>query len=267
MSSRFSHVFLKYFENRLSFFKFSLPMLMLIYPFVPSLVPLYFLPKYLPLHLIYIFLIVSNLRILKDLFDRQMAPEFKTTLKQIYLLSTVLLLGHSFMFSYLERGHFISSLSVDWRSIFYLLSTFSILSIWWIWYFLLRDMIKCQLLKSLIPCFKYPLFLVPPLMLNLHSGQIPLTLTFMGILLCHALVFECLSKDMSAPSWLIRLFVFCLVLLSAWAWWLMETGILPLAVLFLLGAIFIIFVKKLRPEHTFVISLIAGWGSLILVFI
>lgn len=261
---KFTQVYLEYFEERLPFFSFTLPILLMLYPFILSLVPLYLLPKYYPLHLLYLFFMVSNLRLLRDIVEKRVDQRALGIFKKLYFANSIGLLVFCALFGHLERGQIISSFIVNWRSFFFFFSSFSILIIFWLWYFILRGLVKRGAFRELLPHIKYPLFLIPPLLLNIHESQIHLIVLYMSVLLLHSFIFEVLkNKDLRGP-YLARILIFLYTAVTIIASYFSVFQPIFSSVFAFVGLIYLYKGEKLNQNLIFGPTLLLGWGILFL---
>lgn len=261
---KLNQVFASYFEKRFPFFKFTLPVLLMIYPLILVLVPLYMMPKYYPLHLLYLFLIVSNLRLLRDIVEKRIEPHLESDFKKMYAWSTVAIIIFSAIFNNLERGMAITSFHLNWRSFFFFFSSVSILIFSWSWYFGFRDLFKSELVKKLIPHFKYPLFLVPPLMLHIHESQLLLLTLFMLVLLFHAFSFELCKSTKKNSQMALKIFLGLYTLVLTSASYLGNGSLIFSGLLFFIGIVYFLKAKVLNQNFIFGPTILFGWGNLIL---
>ncbi|MBK22553.1 MAG: hypothetical protein CME70_00995 [Halobacteriovorax sp.] len=265
--SEFGRYFLDYFEKRFPFFDFTLPLILLLYPIIPSLVPLYFLPKYYGLHFLYLFLMLFNLRLHRDFSEGLHIKSFKKYFIGLIGLSAILLLLFSVLFTYLERGQFDADIRFNWRSFFFFLSSASLLVFNALWYFIGSKMITKPLVSFSIASLRFPLLLVPPLFLNLHESQTAAVLLLLGFVFFHCLAFELYKEKNTVVAYVRYFFVMlygCMMGLCALE---AELGYLFLG-LVLLGTIgLIIFDKKMDQRILFGPSIIFSWSYLALTIV
>lgn len=264
---RFRSDFIKYFDERFPFFGFSLPILILIYPIIPTLVPLYLLPKYYGLIAAYLFLIIFNLRFYRDLMESRIEG---SNFNRFYIFETILLFSYSFLFHFLEMGRPIhtifSGVSFNWRSFFFFLSTLSIVSFSWLWYGVLRPLMKRSWLTELLPMVKYPLFLIPPVLFKIHESQTEDLLFYSSILFSHALCFELLNNQyLKEKKHYKKVVQFSLVLygvLIGPGFYFYHEEVWVSLILGLLSGAYIFKAPSLDARALFITTIIFNWATL-----
>lgn len=264
---QFRHDFIKYFDERFSFFGFSLPLLILIFPIIPNLVPLYFLPNYYGLIVSYLFLIIFNLRLYRDIMEKRVT---KVSFSYLYLMQTLVLFSFSFLFHFLEMQRYLpfsaAALKLNWRSFFFFLSTLSIVSMSWFWYGVLRPLIKRSYLTELIPMIKYPLFLIPPVLLRVHKSQIEELVFYALVIFIHAVCFELLKNDFlkKLPLHLnvSRGFLLVYSFLIGPGFYFFHHDLILSSVLGTFGLIFMYKARNLEPRLLFLTTIVFNWAAL-----
>ncbi len=199
----FGRYFLNYFDKRFPFFGFTLPLILLLYPLIPALVPLYLLPRYYGLHFLYLFLMLFNLRIQRDYAEKKHINSFNKGFMSLLVLASFSLMLFSIIFPYLEKGHFYTDVKFNWRSFFFFLSCSSLLILNSLWYFIGSKLIKSSLTSYIIASLRYPLIIIPPVFLNLHASQIKETISLFFFIFIHSLLFE-VFKDKSSTTKVVR---------------------------------------------------------------
>jgi hypothetical protein len=264
---KFQYDFIRYFDERFPFFGFTLPLLVLIFPIIPNMVPLYLLPKYYGLLVSYLFLIIFNLRLYRDIKESRVAgPSFG----YLYFLETGLLLSFSFLFHFLEMGRSLSiinsGLTFNWRSFFFFLSTFSIVSIAGLWYSVLRPLFKKSFFTELVPMIKYPLILVPPVLLKIHESQLEQLLFYGAVLLLHAISFELLNNDFLKSLRLhrrsVQLSIIIYTLLIGPGFYFYHHDLIISLTLSIMGLSYIFLAQKLDARALFITTIIFNWAAL-----
>jgi len=265
--TEFGRYFLNYFEKRFPFFEFTLPMILLLYPIIPSLVPLYFLPKYYGLHFLYLFLMLFNLRIQRDYSEGIHIKAFKKEFLVFMALFATLLLIFSILFTYLERGQFDTDIRFNWRSFFFFLSTASLLVFNSLWYFIGSKLVKGSLPCNLIASLRYPLLLIPPLFLNLHESQTFEVIGLLGFVFLHCLVFELYKKKETVSRYLRNFIVALYALVMLFCAMESELGHLFMILVSIAAGALVIFDRKIDQRFVFGPSLIFSWGYLALTIV
>lgn len=249
---------LGYFERRFPFFEFTLPVLLLLYPFIPTLVPLYMLPIYYGLHFFYLFLMVFNLKLLQDLAEKKVVHQ---GFKHVYSASTIVLLVFCLAFNFLERSEVMTGLSLNWRGFFFFLSCLSVLSLSWLWYGLLRPQLRPSYWTELLPQVKYPLILLPPLFLKVHSSQWMVIGLHTAVLLLHAICFEVLNNEHLKKTAVRPLLIGYSLAISLGSFWITGELVFALVISFLCA--FLIWKgKNLNEKVLFPPTIMYGWGVL-----
>jgi hypothetical protein len=263
----FRHDFIKYFDERFPFFGFSLPLLVLIFPIIPNMVPLYFLPKYYGLIVTYLFLIIFNLRLYRDLMEKRVTER---SFYFLYLASCLTLFTFSILFHFLEMGRSLSllnsGLNLNWRSFFFFLSTFSLVSISWLWYSVLRPSLKRSYFTELAPMIKYPLILIPPVLLKVHESQIELLLYYSGVIFFHAVCFELLHNDFlkkaSSHNRCVQGSLFIYTFLIGPGFYFYHDDFIIASVLTMIGLVYTFKAQGLNPKALFITTIVFNWAAL-----
>lgn len=264
---QFRHDLIKYFDERFSFFGFSLPLLALIFPIIPNMIPLYSLPRFYGLIVTYLFLIIFNLRLYRDLMEKRVT---KKSFYYLYLAETIVLFSFTFLFHFAEVGRPFSITDsvyiIKWRSFFFFLSSLSLVSLCWLWYSVIRPLVKRSYFTELAPMIKYPLFLIPPLLFKIHESQLETLLYYAAVILAHALSFELLSNDFlkKMPSYkkVGQLLLTVYLLLIGPGFYLYHEEVFISLFLTLIGLGFLYKGSKLDPRALFVSTILFNWLAL-----
>lgn len=231
------------------------------------MVPLYFLPKYYGLLVTYLFLIIFNLRLYRDLMESRVT---KTSFYYLYLIETVLLFSFSFLFHFLEMGRSFSiigsGVTLNWRSFFFFLSTFSMVSVCWLWYSIIRPLFKRSYFTELAPMIKYPLLLIPPVLLKIHESQIEILLFYGAVILLHAITFELLNNDFLRKSRFhnrsIQVSILIYTLLIGPGFYFYHEDLTISLVLSIVGLVYLIKAQKLDARALFITTISFNWAAL-----
>ncbi len=263
----FRRDFIKYFDERFPFFGFSLPLLVLIFPIIPNMVPLYFLPKYYGLIVTYLFLIIFNLRLYRDLMEKRVT---KRSFYFLYLAATITLFSFSFLFHFLEMGRSLSligsGLNLNWRSFFFFLSTFSLVSVCWLWYAVIRPLFNRSYITELLPMIKYPLLLIPPVLLKIHESQVETLLYYSTVIFLHAICFELINNEfLKKAAFRLRSLQGSLLLytfLIGPGFYFYHDDLVIASVLTVIGLVYAFKAKTLSPKALFITTIAFNWSAL-----